>query len=210
MFAFEGSPVAVRPDLRYAYISLWDHFSRPGPTLTGHQRTGLLDAARNRLAERHAPEIAIHPDLGLLADTLYHDPTSVDGELVRSATDAAGDPETVEVAALVSMLSSVDGTHRALGAALEPLPDPQPGEPTGDIAEGLKRRRTHVPVPPGPIPVMFDLLPYEGAVFQSLFGPQYMTGWEMALDTFQRSPGLNRAQMELVSSRTSIHNECFY
>ena len=71
-------------------------------------------------------------------------------------------------------------------------------------------RRTHIPVPPGPIPVMLDLLPDEGAAFQALFGPQYMTGWEMALDTFRRSPGLDRAQMEVVSSRTSIHNECFY
>ena len=57
---------------------------------------------------------------------------------------------------------------------------------------------------------MFDLLPMEGAVFQSLFGPHYMTGWEMALDGFARNPGLDRAQMELVSSRTSLHNECFY
>ena len=127
-----------------------------------------------------------------------------------SSRDASGDPSTVEVAALVSMLSSVDGTHRALGAELEPLPNPAAGDPTGEIAQGLKRRRTHLPVPPGAIPVMFDLLPYEGAVYQSLFGPQYMTGREMALDTFRRSPGLDRAQMELVSSRTSIHNECFY
>ena len=210
MFAFARAPVTVRPDLRYAYISLWDHLARPGPTLTGSQRLSLLDASRNANAEAAAAEIRIEPALGLLADALYHDPIAVDGTMVRTAADAAGDPRAVEVAALVSMLSSIDGTHRALSAELEPLPEPQAGEPTGEIAEGLKRRRTHLPVPPGPIPVMFDLLPYEGAVFQSLFGPQYMTGWEMALDTFQRSPGLNRAQMELVSSRTSIHNECFY
>ena len=210
MFSFDGSAAAVRPDLRYAYDSLWDHLSRPGPTLTGAQRIRLLEGARNRSAAAESHENGIASTQGHLADTLYHEPIAVDGELVRSTADEVGDPATVEVAALVSMLSSVDGTHRALGAALEPLPEPFPGEPTGDIAEGLKRRRTHLPVPPGPIPVMFDLLPYEGAAFQALFGPQYMTGWEMSLDTFQRQPGLNRAQMELVSSRTSIHNECFY
>ncbi len=210
MFAFDGAPVAVRPDLRYAYVSLWRHVSRPGPTLTGHQRVSLLRAVRQGRAAEESTDVGIEPTLGSLADTLYHDPVSVNGALVRSAADTAGDPSTVEVAALVSMLSAVDGTHRALGAELEPLPQPEPGEPTGDVAQGLKRRRTHLPVPPGPIPVMFDLLPYEGAAFQALFGPQYMTGWEMALDTFERSPGLNRAQMELVSSRTSILNECFY
>ena len=210
MFAFAGAPVAVRPDLRYAYVSLWDHFRRPGPVLNGRQRVELLRATRSRSASTAAGGLGIEASLGVLADTLYHDPIAVDGKLVRSTADTVGDPATVEVAALVSMLSAVDGTHRALGAELEPLPEPLPGEPTGEIAEGLKRRRTHLPVPPGPIPVMFDLLPYEGAAFQALFGPQYMTGWEMALDTFQRSPGLDRAQMELVSSRTSIHNECFY
>ncbi|MDJ0792487.1 MAG: hypothetical protein QNJ71_11380 [Acidimicrobiia bacterium] len=210
MFEFTRAPVPVRPDLRYSYVSLWEHLARPGPTLSGFQRISLLDASRSTGAEAATAESGLEPALGLLADSLYHDPIAVDGTMVRTAADAAGDPQTVEVAALVSMLSSVDGTHRALGAELEPLPEPHGGQPTGEIAEGLKRRRTHLPVPPGPIPVMFDLLPYEGAVFQSLFGPQYMTGWEMALDTFQRSPGLNRAQMELVSSRTSIHNECFY
>jgi hypothetical protein len=58
--------------------------------------------------------------------------------------------------------------------------------------------------------VTLNLLPDEGAAFQALFGPQYMTDMEMVLDDFRREPGLNRAQMELVSSRTSIHNECFY
>jgi hypothetical protein len=210
MFEFRGSPVSVRPDLRFAYTSLWGHFSRSGPTLNGGQRVALLASVRRRAAGESAPGIGIESPLGLLADTLYHDPTAVNGDLVRSAADASSDPSTVEVAALVSMLSSVDGTHRALAADLEPLPEPGIGDPTGEIARGLKRRRTHLPVPPGTIPVMFDLLPYEGAVYQSLFGPQYMTGREMALDTFRRSPGLDRAQMELVSSRTSIHNECFY
>lgn len=210
MFEFRGSPVSVRPDLRFAYTSLWGHFSRPGPTLDGQQRVALLKSVRHRVAEETATTVGIEPPLGLLADTLYHNPTTVDGDLVQSAAVASDDSSTVEVSALVSMLSSVDGTHRALGADLEPLPDPGVGIPTGEIAEGLKRRRTHLPVPPGPIPVMFDLLPYEGAAYQSLFGPQYMTGGEMALDTFRRDPGLDRAQMELVSSRTSIHNECFY
>lgn len=154
--------------------------------------------------------VGLGVELGRLAAELYHRPIGVNGDMVTAAVDAAGDPTTVEVLALISMLSAIDGTHRGLGLELEPLPAPVAGDPTGQITDGLKRRRTHIPVPPGPIPVMFDLLPMEGAVFQSLFGPHYMTGWEMALDTFERRPGLNRAQMELVSSRTSIHNECFY
>lgn len=206
MFEFAGTPVPVRDDVVHAYRSIWHHIAAPGPCLTGAERVRLLAAARSD----DPPAAGTSPELGDLAATLYHRPTSVDGRLVRAAADVDGDPTTVEVMTLVSMLSAVDGTHRALGVDLEPLPEPVSDEPTGHVQEGLKRRRTHIPVPPGPIPVVFDLLPLEGAAFQSLFGPQYMTGREMAFDDFRREPGLDRAQMELVSSRTSVHNECFY
>lgn len=207
MFEFSDSPVPVRPDLRYAYINTWGHFSRPGPTLTGEQRVRLLAAMR---AADTSTDGWWGPAAGDLAHKVYSAPTELDGDVVAAAAEETGDPTVVEVIALAAMLASIDGTHRALGAGLEPLPAPTGGNPSGRIAEGLKRRRTHIPVPPGPIPVMLDLLPDEGAAFQALFGPQYMTGWEMALDTFRRTPGLDRAQMEVVSSRTSIHNECFY
>lgn len=130
--------------------------------------------------------------------------------MVRQAAEEVGDPMTVEVISIVSMLSAVDGAHRSLGAQPEPLPEPAPGEPTGDVTKGLKRRRTHIPMPPGAIPVALDLLPAVGHVFRASYGPQYMTEPEMALGGFSRTPGLNRAQIEIVSSRTSLLNECFY
>jgi hypothetical protein len=210
MFDFTGSPAPVRSDVVFAYRSVWHHLAGPGPTLTGEQRVAMLAAARNRTAEVLALDLGRSTAWGVLIDTLYHEPRLVDGPMVRAAADIDGDATTVEAIALVSILSSVDGTHRGLGIELEPLPEPRPGPPTGEIAEGLKRRRLHVPAPPGPIPFTLDLLPGEGAAFQSLFGSQYMTGMEMALDTFRRRPGLDRAQIEVVSSRTSMHNECFY
>jgi|GEM_PF-2882418 len=210
MFSFAGAPVPVRADLRFIYMAAWGHFARPGATLTGRTRIDVLHAARRHVAEQSAQIIGIGPELGRLADALYRDPISVDGSMVRNAAAVHGDAVVVEVISIISMLSSVDGTHRALAAELEPLPEPEHGDPTGDVATGLKRRRTHIPVPAGAINVMFDLVPMEGAAFQMLFGPQYMTGWEMGFERFGRTPGLNRAQMELVSSRTSIHNECFY
>ena len=210
MFSFVGSPVPVRDDVVYAYRSVWRHLAGPGPTLTGEQRVTLAAAARAGTAASVTPTWGFTEALGSLADTLYHVPKDVDGAMVRSAADIDGDPVTVEIIAVVSVLSSIDGAHRALGIDLEPLPDPVPGPPTGSIAQGLKRRRLHVPAPPGPIPFTLDLLPSEGAAFQSLFGSQYMTGWEMSIDTFRRDPGLDRAQIEIVSSRTSMHNECFY
>lgn len=152
----------------------------------------------------------LHSSLLALAETLFVDPTHVDGSMVRKAADESGEAKTVEIISIVSMLSAVDGAHIALGASLEPLPEALPGNPTGGIAEGLKQRRTHVPMPAGAIPVALDLLPRVGQVFQHSFGPQYMTEPEMASYDFRRTPGLDRAQIEIVSSRTSLQNECFY
>ena len=210
MFEFAASPVPVRHDVVYAYRAAWHHLASPGPSLTAHERIDLLDRVRARQGVAGTTGQGRSAELGILAETLYHSPREVDGSMVRAAADIEGDPVTVEVIAIVSILASIDGTHRGLGIPWETLPRPTPGEPTGRITPGLKRRRLHVPAPPGPIPVTLDLLPDEGAAFQSLFGPQYMTGQEMALDTFRREPGLDRAQIELIASRTSIHNECFY
>jgi hypothetical protein len=108
------------------------------------------------------------------------------------------------------MLAAVDDTHRALGAELESLPDPVPGEPSGTIATGLKRRRTHVPMPRNSITVALDLLPLENEAYAAACGPHYMTFAEMASPIYERSPGLNRAQLETIASRTSLFQECFY
>ena len=152
----------------------------------------------------------VFPELQRFAIKLMRDPASVSGADVRAAADTAGDPQTVETMGVICQLAAVDAFHDGLGLELPPLPTPKPGLPTADVTPDLKRRRTHVPVPPGPIPVTLDLVPAEGRMLELLAGPQYMTYAEMAFPDFARTPGLNRAQMELVSSRLSFHNECFY
>ncbi len=210
MFEFSGSPVPVRHDLKAVYANLWAHICEPGPTLTGDQRVRMAQYVRTARSGDTPPMLDHPTPLLHLAAALFTDPGIVNRTTVRAAAETVGDPMTVEVISIVSMLSAVDGTHKALTAVLEPLPVPVGGDPTGDIAEGLKERRTHVPMPAGAIPLALDLLPVVGRAFQDSFGAQYMTEIEMSSDTFRRDPGLNRAQMEIISSRVSILNECFY
>jgi len=210
MFAFEGSPVPVRDDLAVAYRDIWSHFSAPGPTLTGAERVQLASCVRAVHAGDTPPWIDMPESVLALATTLYVAPRLVGISNVSDAASDAGYPVVVEVIAIVSMLAAVDGTHRALGATLETLPVPGPGEPTRVIADGLKQRGTNIPMTPGSILSALDLLPDVGRAYRASFGTQYMTDQEMALPDFERTPGLNRAQMELVASRTSLLNECFY
>jgi hypothetical protein len=203
MFSFDSSPVRVRDDLRDAHMAIWRHFAQPGQVLDANERHTHLKMARNN-TYRDGDE------LGRLASTLYGNPARVSKDMVRSAIAHSGEAAVVETVALVSMLAAVDGTHRALGAELEALSQPSPGDPTGVIATGLKKRRTHVPMPRTSITVALELLPLENEAYAAACGPHYMTFDEMASPLFERSPGLNRAQLETVASRTSLFNECFY
>ncbi len=202
MFTYAGSPVPIRDDLRGAHQAIWEHIARPGPVFDASRRISILSIAREDAPTTDAIE--------RLATTLYNDPGSVSATMVDGAVTAHGEAAVVETVSIVSMLAAVDSTHLALGAAQVPLPDPMPGDPTGNIASGLKKRRTYVPMPRNSITVALELLPEENEVYATACGPHYMTFAEMASPRFARTPGLDRAQLETVASRTSIHQDCFY
>lgn len=193
--------VPVRDDILTMESSSFAAIAAPGGSLPGEVRVALADAARGRDADGALEQFARH---------LYSNPATVTVEHVRNAADDAGDPQTVETIGIVSRLSALDRVHQVLDVGLEPLPTPRPGPATGEIAPGLKRRRGHVPMPPGPIPMTLDLVPSEAEAFRAMFGPLYMTEEEMSDPYFGRDPGLNTPQLETVAARISIHNECFY
>lgn len=210
MFSFSTSPVPVRDDITETFADMWAYFAKPGPVFDASQRSVLLDTARTGESPDGESEDQPPEQIADLAHTLYQDPAQVGYDLVRTAADVASDAAAVETIGLVSMLSAVDGVHRALGVDFEPLPQPISGKPTGNITKRLKRRGTHVPMPRGAIPSALDLVPDVASVWVASFGPLYMTGEQMGYMDFVRTPGLNRAQIELIAAKTSLINECFY
>lgn len=193
--------VPVRQDLIDIESTMMDQLARPGSALTGPERIGVAVVARN--GGHDGP-------LETLAHHLYGDPATVAESEVRAAADTEGDPRTVETIGIVSRLSAIDRLHRVLDVDLEPLPEPLQGEPTGNVADGLKRRRCHIAMPPGPIPFALDLLPDQGQEWREMYGPLYMTEEEMSDPHFRRTPGLDTPQLETVAARISLINECFY
>ena len=190
-----------RDDVLAAEAQQFVALASPGAVLSGEQRVALAEAARNGETSDELETLAYH---------LYFEPSTVHENHVRAAADVFGDPATVEAVGIVSRLSSVDRIHSVLDVEPEPLPDPLPGPPTGDIAQGLKRRLGFLPKPPGPIPTTLDLVPAEGHALRAMFGPMYMTEQEMGDPHFRREPGLNTPQLETVAARISLLNRCFY
>jgi len=201
MSGLANAQVRVRDDLIEMAERSFAAIAAPGGSLSGEERVRVAEAARGS---------NVHGPLQQFARHLYSSPATVALDHVRYAAFDAGDPQTVETIGIVARLSALDRLHTVLGVDLEPLPNPQPGLATGEIARGLKRRRGHVPMPPGPIPVTLDLVPFEAEAFQAMFGPLYMTEEQMGDPLFARNPGLNTPQLETIAARISMLNECFY
>ncbi len=201
MFDFPESRVAVRRDISIAIRRAFQFLASPGGSLSGTERVSLARAARSGHSSDPLERLAAH---------LYSSPATVDEAAARSVADLVGDPPVVEAVGVVARLSCVDRFCQVIGVDQLPLPEPVTAPPTGDIAPGLKRRRAHVPMPPGPIPVALDLVPAEGKALRAMFGPFYMTEEQMADPNFARHPGLDTAQLEIVAARVSLVNRCFY
>ena len=201
MSELANASVPVREDITAMEVRSFAALAAPGGSLSGEERVALAEAARGLDGSGRLEEFARH---------LYSSPATVTAEHVRNAADNAGDPQTVETIGIVARLSALDRLHLVLGVDLEPLPTPQPGPATGEITKGLKRRRGHVPMPPGPIPMTLDLVPSEAEAFRAMFAPLYMTEEQMGDPQFAREPGLNTPQLETIAGRISMLNECFY
>ena len=201
MLDFSDARAPVRPDIGLAIRREFQFLASPGGSLSGTERVALAQAARSGHGSDDLEKFAAH---------LYSSPATVDEKTVRSVADLIGDPPVVEAVGIVARLACIDRFCQVVGVDPLSLPEPVSGPPTGEIVEGLKRRRSHLPMPPGPIPVALDLVPAEGRALRAMFGPFYMTEEQMADPSFVRHPGLDTAQLEVVASRVSMLNQCFY
>jgi len=117
----------------------------------------------------------------------------------------------VEMVSVVAQISAIDSYRIGLGAALDPLPAPVPGEPTGASDERAVTSNAWVPtVGVALAPTALNALPVEKAAKDAMAKEWYLT--DEFVHKYDVEPGreLTRAQMELVASRTSYLNECFF
>ena len=144
--------------------------------------------------------------------------------------EAEGVPDTVyvEVLSLVALSVSLDAFARALGVALRPLPEPVAGEPTRVRPESAQLDIAWVPlVDPetatGPEAELFgagwwpnvgralSLVPDAVRELLPLMEAQYIPLGDVAHATRPvQHRAISRAQMEVIASRVSAINECFY
>jgi alkylhydroperoxidase family enzyme len=241
-FAYETQPDPIRADLAESYRRAWNHIAAPGTWLTGAERVAVAGETRRarRCALCRERKEALspfsvsggHEHAGVLVPTLVdaiHRITTDAGRLsetwVRSLHEQGLTPEAyVEAVGVAVVTVSIDRFHHALGLPLEPLPTPEPGEPTRVRPDEVVTGEAWVPMQPGkrvsaevglpsgaPAPFVIralSLVPAEVKAWQDVSGAQYLGTDDML--RFDRVRAIDRSQIELVAGRVSALNECFY
>lgn len=185
--------------------------SGPGSFFTGAERVALAEQARfARGFTQTAPELD-----PLVAESVAR--VAVEAMNSRSEHVAAWEASGrdvlafVEMVAVVSLICSIDSYRTGLGVALDPIPAPTSGDPTPAVDERAVTSNAWVPtVGVALAPTAMSALPDETARKAAVSKEWYLT--DQFVHKYDVEPGreLTRAQMELVASRTSYLNECFF
>ena len=227
-FAYDGVDLPIRQTTINAHRDSWQRIARPGRWWTGPER---VEIARVQRAAREfdptgselLPEAAVFAIQKLVVDN-----ASLNRDFYEQTIAAPGMSEDhyIELVAVVVHALSVDEFHRALGLALEPLPDPQPGEPTQDRPAAAEQKWSWAPiVPKSGLPPEFarhygplewganvlsalSLVPENLGWLHDLSEAHYLSFREMRMPDPLRA--ISRPQIELIAARVSAVNECFY
>ena len=206
----------------------WDVISQPGRWWTGAERVEIARICR--AAREFEPASSdLLPEAAVFAiQKLVVDNANLSREWYAEiiASQGMNEDRYVELVAVVVHTFSIDEFHRALGLPLEPLPEPQSGEPTRERPPLAEQRASWPPIVPkdglnpgdemlyGPLPwganviSALSLVPENVRWLHDLSEGHYLSFAEMRQPDPLRA--ISRPQIELIAARVSALNECFY
>lgn len=245
-FVFDNSPYPIRDDIGVAYREYWNKLAQPGNWFTGAERVAIAQETRNAVicpycAERkQALSPYNFPGEHLKGDVLddrvvdavhriITDQSRITAAYVKdNAENGFSEEQYIEAAGIAVTVFSIDEFNRALGLPLEPLPEPQPGEPDHYRPAHTEHDTGFVAMipPDGATGNEADLWPPDRTanVVRALsLVPDALRGWVLvstaqylSFANMRQFTGefdgrsIDRMQMELVAGRVSSVNECFY
>ena len=212
-----------------AQIGAITALAEPGDWLTGAQRVDVWrqvrDSATNELDQARRAALSpnsvtgAHPptdDLAAAAVEVAHRVGSDPGRLTRAWAaehiDELGEETYTELVGVTAIATVIDRFHAAMGEPTPVLPVPQPGEPRRVRPDGVGDVGAWVSQSSAPttanVSRTLSLVPQTNATWRSLVDSHYSRGIEFLDAVWSRA--LPRPAVELVATRTTGLNECFY
>jgi hypothetical protein len=245
-FDYADAAFPIRNDIREAHRAYWRTLARPGSWWTGAGRVAIARESRNALTcefcarrkqalspyafagtHTHAGELA--PIVVDAVHRIVTDQTRITRSWVEANVNLGLTKEAyVELVGVVVAVFSIDEFSRSLGLAVEELPEPEAGEPSGYRPAVLSEDIGYVPTVPaeGAVGAEADLWPKGGRApavvraltlvpqalrdWRALGAAQYLSFADMANFVGHPERSINRMQMELIAGRVSAINQCFY
>lgn len=243
-FGYAADNFTVRADIGEAHRGAWAALARAGTWWTGAERVAIAQEVRNATSCKHCAErkAALQPgtvrgeheastSLPEAAIEATHRIVTDQGRITRSwvelVTEGISVEQYVELAGVVVLVFSIDEFNRGLGFALEPLPSPEPGEPSRYRPAVIDHETGFVPMVArdGAVDAESDLwsngrsanvlraltlVPNAFREWVPVAGAQYLSFKGMGNLDQPEDRSLHRMQIELVAGRVSAVNECFY
>ena len=234
-FAYAATDWPILDRIRQAHVRSWDRLASPGDWWSGAERISLAAESRRASARVDGladpgPGPASLPEAATFAvHKLIGDLPNVTREWYEETINAEdmSDARYIELLGVVVHVWSVDEFHRALGLALETLPDPRPGEPTRIRPSGATQNGSWPPTIRAEDLGDREADIYDGQAYAAnvrsamslhpdsvrwlsdLFDAHYLSWVEIGAEQ-EPFRVLTRPQRELVAARVSALNECFY
>lgn len=186
----------------------WQYLARPGNWLTGAQRVAVAAVTR---AARAGVQIQsqLPAPVHEAAAVFGGDPASPRAHWVDQLEAAGLDRLTyVEVLGICARIAAVDTFLYGVGHSERPLPQPVAGEPSRAPVDAAIDGGFAPTVGPAWPPTALSAVPAEMESQMDLHGVFYLSLPEMG--NLEIVKDLTRRQLELVASRTSLLNECFF
>lgn len=227
-FEYAGVDLPIREKTISSQRMSWELIAAPGRWWTGAERVEIARIGRaardfEAVGSDLLPEAAVYAIQKLVVDNANLNREWYDQII---AMPGMTEDRYVELVAVVVHSLSIDEFHRALGVALEPLPEPSSGDPSMQRPPEAEQRYSWPPIVPrdglnagdemlyGPwewganVISALSLIPENVRWLHDLSEGHYLSFAEMRMPDPLRA--ISRSQIELIAARVSALNECFY
>ena len=231
-FDYSEAALPIPDRIRDCHLRDWERLRAPGSWWSGAARVAIAAECRRAAAFEGGggsdllPEAAVHAVQKIVVDN-----ANLSREWYEQVTSAEGMSEEryIELLGVLVHVFAVDELHRALDLPLEPLPEPLAGAPSGYRPAGAAKDASWPPIllpenaEPGDLDIYAEmggrrpanvisalsLVPDNVRWLNDQFAAHYLSWTEMGeIDKQHRT--LTRPQLELLATRVSALNECFY
>ncbi len=239
MITCAGVGASVRDRIALSHQRFWDRLAAPGNWWTGAERIAIAAEARaaQHCPYCRVRKAALSPhgmsgthatatDLPSAAVDVIHAVLNDANRLTRRCYTARlakglSDGQYVEIVGTVVALISIDRCSRGIGTNEAALPRPLPGTPNRYRPASAGRDEASVPMVPadntglwpanatGNVIRAMSLVPDEVRTLNDLGATHYLPH-ERVRDPSASQGSLTRPQMELIASKVSVLNDCFY